>query len=99
MSCVLLLGITSLSDIGTTGHTLWMHQWFTFLSLLFWVSSQSLSMWPQQTDRSWSCNPKLKQDTLAAASLPSTVRTPFKRWVNNCSMSWVRSGNYKPWTA
>jgi hypothetical protein len=29
----------------------------------------------------------------------STVKTLFKRWEHNCSMSWARSGNYKPWTA
>jgi hypothetical protein len=28
----------------------------------------------------------------------STVKPLFKRWVHNCSTSWVRSRNYKPWT-
>jgi hypothetical protein len=75
-----------------------MHQWFPSLSLLPWVSFQSLSMRPKQTNGRWSWSPNLKHQassypgsSIGCLAAISTAKTLFKRWVNNCNMTWVRS--------
>jgi hypothetical protein len=65
------------------------------LPVLFHVTKTD---WQKLVLKSKSETPGIKLPWQLPHSL-STVKTLFKWWVHNCSISWVRSGDYKPSTA